>query len=737
MVDETQKYPEIINPNAEQKDSTAFSAGAKMQTKPVGSSGTEVYAGYFAEEYLQSLRGKLGAKVWDEMRRSETQVAMLLAAMLNPIKSAQWDIEPFDQSENSKKQADLIKICLKEQIDWDTFLHEALTCIPFGFSLFEVVHNVVFNNPRLGTFNGLAAIAFRSQKTIEAWNLEKQTGKLLSVDQYTYGDVGDSVRIPGDFLFVITVSKEGDNYEGISVLRPMFGAWSRKNLYLKLTAIGIEKYAIGTPVGTIPSGKEDTDEVAAFKAVLSAFTSHESAYITKPQGWDIEIFKTDFDASKIKEVILLENTEMINAVVANFLALGMNGSGGAFALGTDLSDFFLAGIQAYANLISSALNRKLIPNLIKLNYGEQVGYPTIKCTGINDKAGKEFAEIFKMLVESKAIKPDAPLEDFLRNAYNMPKADPTTAREVAQPATEMQFSESIKLDEKYRKNFNKQKDNTKELMQKHLREMYQGLRKQIENKYNAASDADKIKVALNVVAPGVNAYREELKAEIAKVAWDAIQSARKAVPSKKNIKLIERVDSVKLADNFGYYDALPAAVKKLVLTQAELLATTQASDIEKTVLFQYATSAGAELPLPEILNDMDERIDGLLSSGVGAGMNLEAAAANVISQAYNQARLEFFFEPEVLEEIESFTFVNEDPVSDICKELNGTTFDVGDPDLSKFQPPLHHNCKSRYVPNLKAVKGNPEIDRGVTVSKKAMDAMTLCEHDVREQYRIT
>ena len=48
-----------------------------------------------------------------------------------------------------------------------------------------------------------------------------------------------------------------------------------------------------------------------------------------------------------------------------------------------------------------------------------------------------------------------------------------------------------------------------------------------------------------------------------------------------------------------------------------------------------------------------------------------------------------------------------------------------------------HNCKSRYTPNLKANKGNPEIDRGVTVSKKGMDAMTLAEHTCSHGYRIT
>ncbi len=743
------EYPKVVNEQSTNKDSSAFNAEVKVQTEGRGSSGTTIYAGYFSEEYLQSLRGKLGAKVWDEMRRSESQVAMLMSAIMNPIKSAEWVFEPFDQTPESILQADLVTMCLKEQIDWETFLHEALTFIPFGFSLFEVVHNVVFDDQKFGTFNGILSLGFRSQKTIERWNIEKKSGKLLSVDQYVYSDIGDNAVISGDFLIPFTNSKEGDNYEGISVLRPMFGAWSRKNLYLKLTAIGVEKYALGTPIGTIPAGKEKSEDVAAFKDVLSSYTSHECAYITKPEGWNIEIQRGEFDASKLKEIILLENTEMINSVVANFLALGTNGGGGAFALGTDLSDFFLSGIQSYADLICGVLNRKLIPNLVRLNYGPQRGYPKAKCTGINDKAGKEFSDIVTSLLNAKAIKADNPLEEFLRSQYKMPKADPTTARVDVAPAVvpsvgPKQFSESIQLDEKYRKNFDANKESIKTLMQEHLPVLFLGLKNQLRKKYAAASANDKIKVALKVEVPVglVSNYRQQLKSVLGEIAYNAIQSARKQVPSKKNIKLCESLDSIQLANpkGAGYYEALPPIVRKNVEAQASLIADTQAADLEKTVLFQFTSSAAASDNIEEILSDVDEAAAGVLDSGVGAGMNLEAAASNAVANSAGQASMSFFFDDEVIDEIESFTFTNEDPVSQICQEMNGVTFAVGDPELDKFQPPLHHNCKSRYVPNLKTSKDNPEIDRGgASLSRKALDSITLSEHIVRstrDLYRI-
>jgi hypothetical protein len=76
----------------------------------------------------------------------------------------------------------------------------------------------------------------------------------------------------------------------------------------------------------------------------------------------------------------------------------------------------------------------------------------------------------------------------------------------------------------------------------------------------------------------------------------------------------------------------------------------------------------------------------------------------------NDTRTAFFFDEDTLDEIESFTFVNADPVSPICQDLAGTTFAKDDPDADRYFPPLHHNCKSYIVPNLAGAKDNPEID---------------------------
>ena len=690
LVNQSGPQPEKTN------DSDAFSSSTKMQLKQIGSSGTELFAGYFNEEYLQQLRGRKGAKIYDEMRRSESQVAMLLNAVMNPIKAGTWEFEAADVP-NGQLHKELIQYCAKEMIDWETHIHEALTKLIYGFSLFEVVNNVVIGHPKFGTFNGLKALAFRSQKTIERWNIDREIGELKSVTQYVQGDLtpgaaqAQQVEIPAEFILLFSLQKEGDNFEGISALRPMYGPWFRKNLYLKIAAIGVEKNAIGTPIGTIPSGKETSEQVKKFEEILENFTAHESAYITKPAGWEIEFVKNDFNAAQIKELIIMENTEMINSLVANFLALGTGGGGGSFALGTDLSDFFLTGIQNFANIISGVWNRQLIPNLIKLNFGQQEAYPTLKATGINDKAGKELSEVVTALIGSKALTADDKLEEYLRKQFQLPKADPTTAREsVPAPAFGGQFSETkIKLAEGYRTQWNRNKASIKEEMQAQLKVMLDDLIKQIEKEYKNSTDSQKTLIGLKL-EPKSLAYDKALRELLAKVASEALISARKLTPKAKDVKLSEVLKLA--APTGGFFEALPNNIKRIIKAQAALISQTQAADLNKIVAFQYSSSAASTPNISQIVTDIRNSATPTIEGGTAKGLSIDAAAGNAVGIVFNQAQMEWFFEPEVLETLESFTFFNEDPISEICVALDGTTWSVGDPDLDRYAPPLHHNA---------------------------------------------
>lgn len=741
--------------------------GLKPSNGEVGSSGTDLIGGMYREEFLLDLQGPQAADAYEKMKRRESQVTMLLNAIKNPIISGNWSFEIEDES-------DPTQVKMKELCEWNfnyglqegmkQHIREALSLIDKGFCVFEAVHGVA--NPRRLKGQQVTyyqKFGFRKQNSIYRWGLEKKTGKLLYVEQTAYGDVPEHsiVKIPGEHLLVFTNQKEGDNYEGVSALRAMYGAYSRKDLYIKLTAVGVERFAIGTVVGTVPKSKAKTEEDAAFEAVLEAYSSNECSFIKIPEGWKVEIQRGEFDPSKMVNLLNFENEEMAKAVVANFLLLGSGGNAGALSLGTDLSDFFLGGIQSYADLICEGHNRNSIPALCKLNYGEQDSYPVMKCTGINDKAGKELADIVLALKNAQGLTPDSKLEDFLRAQYRLPKQDPATARKAVvidpltgQPvkpdpndpsapaapggeddeeeaegdkpeaedkvaATAKKLSERtanrVLFADQYRKQLEKNSEAMKEIMVAHARVFVDDLKKQLASNWEGLGEDAKASATKDVAVKNSlrNLYKKDLREILAGIATQAIAQARKEVPkAAKKIKFFD-------------YDKLNPIVRKAIEAQLGLLADTQVADIEKVVLFQWSSSASSRTNVAGILEDVEERIKPILEGTQSGGLALDVAAGNATSTITQNSRNAFFFEPEVLETLESFTFVNEDPVSEICTNLNGQTFSVSDPAAEAFYPPLHHLCKSRLVPNEKG--------EGVKVTGIAITADTVEERQRLEK----
>ena len=148
-----------------------------------GTSGTEIFSGMFDEEYLSGLlTPECRVDAFDEMRRSDPQVAMLLSVVKDPIKSATWGIRAVDDSDEEKEIAEFVEHVLFKDMGYSDgskvktfseFIIEVLTFIEFGYSVFEVVHKLVENHPTWGTYHGIADIAFRHQRSIIEWHLNQ------------------------------------------------------------------------------------------------------------------------------------------------------------------------------------------------------------------------------------------------------------------------------------------------------------------------------------------------------------------------------------------------------------------------------------------------------------------------------------------------------------------------------------------------------------------------------------
>lgn len=727
-----------------------------VHSKEEGRSGTQIFAGIFDEDYLRKLQSFEKSREYDKMRRGDARVKMCLNAVKNPIRSASWNWSPSDNDNaDAKKHADFLNFIFMEDIGtarkkkFKRLLSEALTCVEFGYSVFERVHKMGTGHAQWGDYVGLANLGWRNPKSLWYFHLNPD-GSLKDIEQSVYGDVPSQVKMDGKFLSVITMEMEGDNYEGVSFLRPCFGAWSRKQTNLKLLAIGVEKNAIPTPKVEVPAGKENSVEYTNMVNMLEKLTSHESNFITYPAGWKLEFHDANFDPQKVISAIQFENTEITFAFLANFLELGSGGKGGSYALSDDLSDFFTQGIVYIADLIAEEFE-EVGKELIQLNFGPQEKYPTLTHEGIADKIGIEFGNLMKALGDAKFMTPDDGLENEIRRRMKLlpmreedlgkrdkpapgidpltglpiPPADPNNPNppepkdpnnpdpnpddpakddlktEPADKGAKGKGKDPAKLKEQKRRYELREKqaqvgiteaqDKVREVVKKNLKTIGADLNKQIMINYRKLGDSQKTDAINGVSSAGSAKYFQEIKDTLVGICTDALAQARKEVPKAKTAKL-------------GEFESLPKRTQKYLTMQSRLMVTTTMADLEKVTFMQFGDAVMSTDSESIIADDLNQATDTYLN-----GASATAAGGNAASRLVNESRSAFFFDDQVLNEVESFTFVNGDPVSDICQSLAGQTFRSDDPNAARYFPPLHMNCKSYIVPNLVGDENNPDI----------------------------
>lgn len=79
---------------------------------------------------------------------------------------------------------------------------------------------------------------------------------------------------------------------------------------------------------------------------------------------------------------------------------------------------------------------------------------------------------------------------------------------------------------------------------------------------------------------------------------------------------------------------------------------------------------------------------------------IETAMRTVSFEAINEARYNFFSDPELSGYVEALEYsaILDDRTTEICSQLNGQTYGIDDDVWSTFRPPNHFNCRSILIP---------------------------------------
>jgi hypothetical protein len=335
----------------------------------IGNTGLKRSYGYVLDEFLASLRGSRGRKIYREMADNDAIVGAMLFAISQILRESRWDIKPGDEKvAECKKDAEFLKDSLfGMKHSWAGIITDILSFFVYGFSLFEQV----FYRRNDGKIVW-SKLAFRSQDSLERWDFDDY-GETLGFWQRPAPDYHE-FYIPITKCLHFRTQSAGNNPEGRSILRNAFRAWFMKKNIEEIEAIGIERDLAGLPMMTLPEGFDPTStdpiiksQLASAKTLVTNIRRDEQEGILMPFGWKLELL-TSGGKRQIDTVSVINryNKEIAVTTLAQFIMLGMERTG-SYALAAEQTDMFYLALEAWADYIGTVMNRYAVPTLFKVN----------------------------------------------------------------------------------------------------------------------------------------------------------------------------------------------------------------------------------------------------------------------------------------------------------------------------------------------------------------------------------
>ena len=457
---------------------------AKPDLNELGSTGLRRSGGTVYEEFLSSLRGIRGARVYREMADNDPTIGSMLFAIEKVVTRLEWRIDPY--SDNSadgeitpedKEVAAFVESCLHDMSDsWDQTLSQMLSMLIFGYSYHEIVYKIRGGDSkdpkRKSKFDdgkvGWRKLPIRAQETLFRWDIDDDGGiqAMIQVDP-SQGGI-HTIPIEKALLFRTTTQK--NNPEGRSILRNAYRPWFFKRRIEEIEAIGIERDLAGLPVAFIPpeylSSSATPDQLAVLNAITTIVQNvkrNEQEGVIFPtmydeQGhkmFDLQLLSSggsrQFDTDKI---IQRYDQRMSMSILSDFILLGHDRVG-SYALGSSKMDLWSMAVDSIAKNIAEVMNQYAIPRLLKLNGMDASRPPFLTYGEVSHVDLTEISDFVMKLAQAGILAPDPKLEDYLRELAGLPPAEhdgqnfgmPPMPGQPPLPTTDLEPGEQLDIPE--------------------------------------------------------------------------------------------------------------------------------------------------------------------------------------------------------------------------------------------------------------------------------------------------
>ena len=371
-----------------------------------------------AREHTFALSGDRALAVYDRMWRSDPWVHACLLATTLPIRQGRFYVDPPSDSQADQDRAERVgRAILEEQtLVWADVLRQALLMVRYGFSILEKDYEY-----RDG-MQTLRKLDPRHPTTISRWDFGEPMAmgprRLRGVWQFD--DAGREIFLPIETLVVFTNEREGDNWSGRSMLRPMYKPWLLKEELERTNAIAHARWGAGIPLATAPPGvTRNSREWGAARRLLQEIKAGLRAFVQLPHGWVFDLIggKGGGQGTDVLRSIHYYDEAIATGALALHLKLG-GGRSGSRALGQVFESAFYHATQALADYVAEIIDRFVVAELYMMNWGSaERGHFRV------GRIHRTDLQALGYLIQSGGLTHDEPLEQSIREAMRLPPAE--------------------------------------------------------------------------------------------------------------------------------------------------------------------------------------------------------------------------------------------------------------------------------------------------------------------------
>lgn len=418
-------------------DNTPSRKAASLRA--VGTSGVVVYGGViYSDEKDRAWRGSQRDRTIANMM-TDPLIGSVLYAIEMMIRRVDWRVKPSDdQNATAVELADFVQSCLDDMEGmWpgDT-MADLLTYLAWGYAVAEVVYKQRVgpdqtDPSRKSRFtDGL--IGWRKwmllpQTTREGWTFAN--GDVVAFKQRQ--PEGAPLDVPLEKCVHLKYQSGSGSPEGRTPLRHAYKAWYYKENLQRVEAIGAERDLAGIPVMKIPAEdiENNTDTYVSAMNIVTSIHNDAMAGVVISSDVDpeskvpmqtLELLSSGGTRQFDTDVIIRRYAnEVASSFFANVLRSG-NDSQGSFALSQTLSDMFMTGMGAHLDMIQTAINDQVLPELWKVNGFDFELMPTIEHGDVENTDISRIGAYIAQLANAGLIEDTPALRMFVHQIANLP-----------------------------------------------------------------------------------------------------------------------------------------------------------------------------------------------------------------------------------------------------------------------------------------------------------------------------